>query len=185
MDALAERDAPTMPEGRGYRMRGEGATVVAIPREALWAIVMDETRLAAAIPGAETLHRVGDGEPRIYAADVPIGVGPVRGTYRVSAEFAETREPERMVLLGGALGPLGNSRGEGFVRFEPVSEDGVEGTRVVYAYAILITGMVARVGGKLLDAAADRLIAKFFARLAKAVDPDATGAADARARRSA
>jgi 2-furoyl-CoA dehydrogenase large subunit len=170
------RQAPDMPEGKGYAMRGAGATTVAIPREALWAIVTDERRLAAAIPGAETLHTVEapDGR-RIYAADVGIGVGPIRGTWLVTAEFAEEVPPEALVLYGGAKGPLGNSWGEGWVDLVDVPG----GTEVRYAYAILIGGVVARVGGRLLDAAADRLIAKFFERLARAV------AAETEAARSA
>ncbi|MEM9223175.1 MAG: SRPBCC domain-containing protein, partial [Pseudomonadota bacterium] len=159
------RDGPEMPEGRGYEMHGEGVTTVAIEPSALWAIIMDERRLAAAIPGAETLHRADADQMRIYAADVGIGVGRLKGTYRVSAEFAEEVEPSSAVLYGGATGPFGNSRGEGWVDF--VAVEG--GTEVRYRYAILIRGVVAAVGGRLLDAAAAKLIEKFFARLARAV----------------
>jgi carbon monoxide dehydrogenase subunit G len=163
------RSEPTMPDGRGYAMRGVGSTVVSIPPEALWDIVMDEKRLAAAIPGAETLHRVdGEGEPRTYAADVGIGVGRLKGTYVVTAAFTETIHPAHFVLHGGAKGPFGQSSGEGWVDFTPV--DG--GTLVSYSYAILITGLVAKAGGRLLEAAADMLISKFFARLAQAVEKE-------------
>jgi len=161
------RAEPTMPEGRGYAMRGRGSTVVPIAPDALWDIVMDESRLAAAIPGAETLHRVdGEGERRKYAADVGIGVGRMKGTYVVTADFAEAIQPSHFVLYGGATGPFGQSSGEGWVDFTPDAG----GTRVSYAYSILITGLVARAGGRLLEAAADFLIAKFFARLAEAVE---------------
>lgn len=157
-------DEPQMPEGRGYKMRGEGATTVPISPERLWAIVMDESRLAAAIPGADTLHRADENGMRVYAADVGIGVGKLKGTYRVTAEFAEEVPPAQIVLFGGATGPFGNSRGEGWVDFRAVPE----GTEVRYTYAILIKGAVAVVGGRLLDAAASALIARFFARLAAA-----------------
>lgn len=157
-----------MQDGRGYRMIGAGSTVVPIAREALWAIVMDEQRLATAIPGAETLRREDEDGERLYAADVAIGVGFIKGTWRVSARFAEAIEPESIVLFGGAKGPLGNSSGEGWVDFADEGEGGDGGTRVTYAYAILITGAVAAVGGRLLDAAADALIGKFFSRLARA-----------------
>lgn len=161
------RPEPTMKEGRGYAMRGRGSTVVPISPEALWDIVMDEKRLAAAIPGAETLHRVdGEGGRRTYAADVGIGVGRLKGTYVVTAEFAEAIHPAHFVLFGGAKGPFGQSSGEGWVDFTPVHG----GTLVSYSYAILITGLVAKAGGRLLEAAADMLIAKFFARLARAVE---------------
>lgn len=162
-----------MPGGSGYRMSGVGTTLVSVDRRTLWQIVMDERLLASAIPGAETLRRADEDERRTYAADVGIGVGFVKGTYHVTAAFAEALEPSNIVLFGGAKGPLGDSSGEGWVDF--ADEDG--GTRVSYAYAILITGVVARVGGRLLDAAADRLIAKFFDRLARAVEVDASGPA--------
>jgi 2-furoyl-CoA dehydrogenase large subunit len=140
---------------------------------------MDETRLAAAIPGAESLHRVdGQNEPRKYAADVGIGVGRIKGTYVVSAEFAEAIPPATFVLYGGAQGPFGNSSGEGWVDFRVI--DG--GTLVTYSYAILITGLVAKLGGTLLEAAADTLIEKFFARLARAVETAGEGDAPASAR---
>jgi 2-furoyl-CoA dehydrogenase large subunit len=174
------RSAPTMPEGRGYAMRGAGSTIVPIGPEALWDIVMDESRLATAIPGAETLHRVdGPDEPRKYAADVGIGVGRIKGTYVVTAAFAEAIHPATFVLYGGAQGPFGSSSGEGWVDFHPI--DG--GTLVTYSYAILITGLVAKLGGSLLEAAADKLIEKFFARLARAVESaeqDGTAQAPAR-----
>lgn len=161
---LIERDGPQMPPGRGYKMRGRGAVTVPIDRQALWQIIMDPERLAAAIPGAETLHQTAD-DPRTYSADVGIGVGRLKGTYVVTAAFCEVREPEQIVLLGGAKGPFGRSNGEGWVRFA----DAPDGTTVEYTYALLIQGAVAVAGGRLLEAAADMLISKFFTRLARAV----------------
>ncbi|MEM8551961.1 MAG: SRPBCC domain-containing protein, partial [Pseudomonadota bacterium] len=111
------REGPDMPSGRGYQMAGSGATQVAVSPDALWAIVMDEARLAAAIPGAETLHREDEDGNRAYAADVGIGVGRLKGTYRVTAAFAEEVAPQSIVLFGGARGPFGNSSGEGWVDF--------------------------------------------------------------------
>ena len=69
-----------MPEGKGYQMRGAGSTHVAVSPQELWDIVMDEARLAAAIPGADTLRRDDAGVERVYAADVGIGVGRLKGT---------------------------------------------------------------------------------------------------------
>lgn len=162
---------PQMPEGKGYPMRGEGVTEVAVTPAALWDIVMDEERLAAAIPGADTLRREDDGIERIYAADVGIGVGRLKGTYLVSAKFAECEPPNALKLFGGAQGPFGNSNGEGWVYFEETAT----GTSVHYSYAILIQGLVAKAGGRLLDAAADMLISKFFSRLANSVEGQRNG----------
>mgnify|MGYP001800557049 CR=1 FL=1 len=118
--------------------------------------------------GAAGRCREGEGLPRIYAADVSIGVSRFKGVYRVTATFTEETPHERITLVGGAKGPFGNSHGEGWIAFEPIPG----GVRVHYTYALLIKGIVAKVGGRLLDAAADVLIAKFFSRLAKAVAKD-------------
>lgn len=165
--ALREgRDGPAMPEGKGYPMFGAGSTVVAVSRRALWRIVTDHERLAAAIPGAESLRREDRDGRRVFLADVAIGVGILKGTFVVTAEFAEEDEPGALTLHGGARGPLGNSSGEGWVDFAAEPDNR---TRVDYSYAILITGAVAAVGGRLLDKAANVLIDKFFQRLARAV----------------
>lgn len=168
-DARGERNAPTMPNGRaGYAMRGEGSVVVATSREDLWDLVMDEARLSAAIPGAETLRRQDVEGTRTYVADVKIGVGPVKGIYEVSVQFRECVPPAAAVLVGGAKGFLGRSAGEGWVDFEDVQGHAAR-TRVVWRYAVRIEGTVARVGGRMLDLAADKLIEKFFQRLAKSL----------------
>ena len=166
------RHEPAAPEGKGYAMRGAGSTVVAVSRPALWSIVTDHERLAAAIPGAQSLRREDRDGRRVFVADVAIGVGVLKGVFVVTAEFAEEVAPEAITLVGGARGPLGNSSGEGWVDF---TEDPAGQTLVHYTYAILISGLVGAVGGKLLDRAANALIDKFFRRLGKAVRADEGG----------
>lgn len=157
-------DGPEMPEGRGYQMRGAGVTVVPIARAALWDLIRDHRRLARSIPGAEIVRELPGTDVPTYEADVPIGVGRLRGTYTVTVAFEEMMEPDAVVLVGGAAGPFGKSRGEGWVNF--VEHE--EGTAVHYTYAVLIQGMVALAGGRLLDGAANALIDKFFKKLAQA-----------------
>ncbi|MEM7693488.1 MAG: SRPBCC domain-containing protein [Pseudomonadota bacterium] len=157
-----------MPEGRGYAMSGTGETLVPIAPDALLALIMDEARLAAAIPGADDLHRADEDGVRAYAADVGIGVGRMKGTYRVTCRFDEV-DAGALTLTGGAKGPFGHSSGEGFVDLDPAPG----GTLVRYTYAILIKGVVAAAGGRLLDGAGKLLIEKFFRRLAAAAGGEA------------
>lgn len=179
----ADLPEPHLPPGDGYACVGAGSTTVAAAPEAIWAIVMDETRLAAVVPGAGSLHRVADpadhtfaerADDRAYAADVVMGVGPLKATYLVEVALKERTEPRFIRLEGGAKGPFGNSAGEGYVRFTPVAE----GTRVDYRYAVLITGRVATLGGRLVDGLARSLIDRFFHLLSADALRTAGGAAD-------
>lgn len=152
---------PTLPEGEGFALVDEGETLIDTPPEAVWAVVMDEAALADLIPRAKNMRRTGD---TAYAADVSIGVGPLRAVYLVEAELFPLEPPRCLRIVGGADGRFGKSHGEAYVRFEPA--DG--GTRVRYRYAIRIGGPVGRLGGPLLEKVANALIARFFRSLAAA-----------------
>lgn len=166
-DALPE---PRLPAGEGHACVGEGSVLVAASPEAIWEIVMDEARLAAVVPGAGSLRAVADPaehsfaespSDRAYAADVVMGVGPLKASYLVEVALKERTPPAFIRLEGGAKGPFGHSSGEGYVRFAPEAA----GTRVDYRYAVLISGRVAALGG-LVDRLARTLIDRFFHLLA-------------------
>ncbi len=175
---------PEMPGGKGYPLVGLGSTTVEARPEAIWSIVMDETRLAETVPGARSLRRVLDpddhafmtrADDHAYAADVAMGVGPLKATYLVEVALTDREPVRRLRLAGGARGPFGASAGEGFVALHPVGG----GTRIDYRYAILITGRVASVGGRLVDGLADTLIERFFRLLSERVAGETAAGTDA------
>jgi 2-furoyl-CoA dehydrogenase large subunit len=65
------------------------------------------------------------------------------------------------MLSGDLNGPLGSSWGSGRVRLAPSAA----GTDVSYDYAVKISGKVAAIGGRMLDAATRMVINHFFKRL--------------------
>lgn len=146
------------PPGDGHALRGTGSTLVPATPEAVWAIILDETRLAQVIPGCHDLERVGD---NAFRAQVTLGIGPVKGRFRADVALQDLDPPRALRLVGSAEGPLGSSRGEGTVTL--TATDG--GTRIDYTYAVRISGKVAAVGGRLIDGAARTLIGHFFERL--------------------
>jgi 2-furoyl-CoA dehydrogenase large subunit len=108
-----------------------------------------------------------------YRAEVSLGVGPVKGTFRASVTLSELDEPRSVTLSGGLDGPLGSTRGSGRVRLE--ASDG--GTRVSYDYSVEITGKVAAVGGRMLEGASRVVVNQFFERLVRQVEGPQAGPA--------
>ena len=145
--------------GRGITGSGE-ARVGAAP-QAIWNILMDPDELAAIIPGAHGVKRLS---PTRFLADVTLGVGPVKGRYRVEVELSDLSEPEAATLSGKAVGALGTGNGTGRVRLVP---DDTGGTRIDYDYEAQVGGKVASVGGRLLDGAARIVIGQFFQALGR------------------
>jgi 2-furoyl-CoA dehydrogenase large subunit len=150
------------PKREGREVAGKGSFVVRATPAEVWRSLLDPAALRAVIPGCHSLDVVG---PYAYRAEVSLGVGPVRGRFRAHVHLTDL-EPERAARLSGDLdGSLGAASGGGFVRLAASAD----GTRLDYDYAVTVSGRAAAVGGRLLDAAAEIVIRKFFEGLARHV----------------
>jgi 2-furoyl-CoA dehydrogenase large subunit len=97
-----------------------------------------------------------------FRAEVTLGIGPIKGRYRVEAELSDLDPPQAATLTGSADGALGFGRGRGIVT---LTGEG-DATRVAWRYEAAIGGRIASIGGRLLDGAARVIIGQFFAALA-------------------
>ena len=152
---------PSAKAGRERRLFGEGEAVVAASAAKVWAMLLDPEALLAVVPGAEAIEKVSDTE---FRAEATLGVGPVKGRYRVAVALADLRPPEFLTLSGSAEGGLGFGRGIGSVNLR---EEAPGRTVIAYRYEAEIGGKVASIGGRLLDGAARVIIGQFFAGLAR------------------
>ncbi|HEY7814668.1 MAG TPA: SRPBCC family protein, partial [Nakamurella sp.] len=153
-------------------MRLEHQFSVPAPPDVVWAAVIDPERVAPCMPGA-TLTEVNGTE---FSGGVKVKVGPVSLLYKGSGEFLETDEQARRVVIKAAGK---DSRGNGTAAATvtvTLTEDG-SGTKGSVVTDLTITGkpaqfgrgMIAEVGGKILDT--------FAACLADKLDTPATPAA--------
>lgn len=159
---------PAAPEGyqpaaptTGKGLTGRGRAKVSASPQAIWDLLMDPEQLAAIIPGA---HGVTQPSEDRFSADVTLGVGPVKGRYKVDVALSELDPPSSALLTGRAAGALGMGEGTGRVSLT-VLPDG--GTEIAYEYEARVGGKVASVGGRLLDGAARIVIGQFFTALGR------------------
>jgi 2-furoyl-CoA dehydrogenase large subunit len=165
---LVRGPEPAPPAGRaieavaavGRALRGEGSAIVNAAPEQVWAMLLDPTTLKAVIPGCQSVHKISDTH---FRADVTLGIGPVKGRYRVEVTLWDLAPPHAVTLGGSADGALGFGHGEGRITLTPERD----ATRVHYAYTAAIGGKVASIGGRLLDGAARVIISQFFTALAR------------------
>ncbi|WP_185984498.1 xanthine dehydrogenase family protein molybdopterin-binding subunit [Aureimonas mangrovi] len=166
---LADDEPPARnPKRRGEasasagqrKLTGEGAADVAAPREDVWRMLLDPATLNAIIPGSHGVRKLSETH---FAADVTLGVGPVKGRYKADIELFDLDEPNAVTLRGKTTGALGFGGGEGRIT---LTETAPGQTRIAYTYEAGIGGKVASVGGRLLDGAARVVIGQFFKALA-------------------
>ena len=143
----------------------DDAFEVDAPLERVWPVLKDVPRVATCIPNAEITEIVDE---RTYRAKVAVKVGPVSVSYRATIVVELLDDATHVATLKVKGDEL---RGRGGVSATIVStataDDGK--TRVALHTEAQISGIVATVGGRLIEGVAQKTVAAFAANLAALV----------------
>jgi carbon monoxide dehydrogenase subunit G len=155
---------------------------VPVPPDRAWEVLLDVEGIAPCMPGA-TVEEF-DGE--VVTGRIKVKVGPVSLTYRGTAKFTE-RDPEARMVVVDASGKETRGAGTASAAIRASLEPSGEGTQVLIHTTMNVTGrpaqfgrgVIAEVGGKLLEKFADNLSQMISDGGAGAVGTDsAVGTAD-------
>ena len=154
--------SPAQPSIAGGRqVVGEGEASIALSPEEAWRTLLSPETLASVIPGCRKLETPS---PDLFTGQVRIGIGAVRGDYTFEVALKDLDPPRSVRLVGKGGGSLGGGGGEGTLI---LSDNGEGGTLLRYSYRLEVSGKVAAVGGRMLDAASRMLARQFFEALAR------------------
>ena len=136
-----------------------GTYSVAAPRESVYAALQDANVLRRCIEGCDELTEI---EPGVYDAQLRLGLGAIRGRYTGRARVRDAHPPDSFTLTVEGKGPGGHVRGE--ARLTLADADG--NTNISCQATGDVAGAIAAVGSRLIQAAAARLMERFFSTLA-------------------
>jgi carbon monoxide dehydrogenase subunit G len=136
-----------------------GTYHMAAPRDAVYGALRRTDVLRRCIEGCEQLTET---EPGVYDAQLRLGLGAIRGRYTGRARVRDEHPPESFTLAVEGKGPGGHVRGE--ARLQLVDANGA--TDVVCHATGEAGGAIAAVGSRLIQAAAARMMERFFSTLA-------------------
>ena len=139
-------------------------------RPRVFAALTDPAVLQRAIEGCESFSQTSEST---YEARLRVGVGSIKGVFTGQARMEHVRPPESYTLAIDGRGGPGWVKGSAEMRLAEI--ENVEGaqTSVVCDADVVVGGVVAAVGSRLIAAAAKRMMDQFFARL----DTELTGGA--------
>jgi uncharacterized protein len=124
----------------------------------VWDLMMDPAAIASCIPGCETLEPEG---PDRYRAKITLGLAAITGTYEGTVVITEKVEKSSYRLAVEGQGKPGFVKGNAAITLRA---DG-GGTVVDLTATVQTGGAIARLGQRLIGAAAKMMQDRFFACL--------------------
>jgi uncharacterized protein len=141
------------------KLEYNGTEQVPLTKDAVWTFINDPQKVASCLPDVQEVivH-----DPRNFDAIVSVGLGPVRGKFK----FKITLEPQEggnrmnVRINGGGFGSVVD-----LLAGADLVDNGDSTTTLNWEGAATMRGPVATVGGRVLDAQAQKLIAGTFANV--------------------
>jgi carbon monoxide dehydrogenase subunit G len=139
------------------KFNGQERVPAALPK--VWAFINDPQRVASCLPEVEDIvvH-----DPRNFDATVRVAVGPVRGKFKFKIQLDPQADERHMVLKigGGGFGSVVDLTANA-----ELTDNGDATTTLDWNASATMRGPVATVGGRVLDAQAQRVISTTFANV--------------------
>jgi carbon monoxide dehydrogenase subunit G len=145
-------------------MKIEGTHTISAPRPHVFAALVDPAILQKCIPGCEQLVKT---EENKYNAKLSAGVGPIKGVFTATVSLENVKAPEHYKLVVEGKGQPGFVKGSGELNLA----EAVEGTLIQYTGEVNVGGLLASVGQRMIQSAANMLAEKFFASLESEATP--------------
>jgi len=136
-----------------------GSHKLPFPPGKSYEMLQDPDVLARAIPGCESLEKIGENE---YRMKMKMALAAVSGAFEGKVRIADQSAPSSFRLVVEGAGKIGFVKGEGLLKITP---DG-EGSDVAYDGDVQVGGTIAAVGQRLIDVTSKAMIKKFFEKLA-------------------
>ena len=127
------------------------------PIALVWNALADPAYIVTCVPGASLTEKVDD---RNFKGEVVAKFGPIKATYSGDIEIQELDEANRvMVLKGKGLDSKGKGSAD-MIMNGTLSEAGGK-THVKFSMNIVIVGMLAQFGSRLINDVSDQLLNQF------------------------
>ncbi|WP_439548428.1 SRPBCC family protein [Falsiroseomonas sp.] len=147
-------------------MEMTGERRIGAPREAVWAALNDPAVLKEAIPGCESVERIGDDQ---FQAKVSMKLGPMSAKFGGKVTLSNINPPASYTISGeGTGGAMGFAKGGADVALDEI---GPSETVLRYNVKAQVGGKMAQLGARLIDSTAKSMADQFFDRFAAQVTP--------------
>src|SRR5262249_45630348 len=123
----------------------------------VFAFVTDPNQVGFCGPGVESIDVI---DPTHFKAKAKVGVGHISAKFNIELELVETDAPSRAVIKAHGQAPGSAADATGSMNLVPGDEP--DTTTMIWATDVVISGLIASVGARLIQGTANKLIDKTF-----------------------
>ena len=128
-------------------------------RETIWSYLQDEDVLRKTLPGCREFEQIED---NLYRAELGLDIGPVKGSFEGKVRLSEQQEPESYRLLLKGKGKPGEIDADALITLNETED----GTTLTCVADVHVTGVLARVGQRVMGSVAKLILGRFFKAVA-------------------
>jgi uncharacterized protein len=148
-------------------MHFEGTADIGAPRERVWEFVTDAQRVSRCGPDVQRVDVIDATHFKVVAR---AGVGAIRTTFALDVVFTELRAPEHASVR--ARGQAPGSAVE-MTNTLDLADAAPGRTTLRWASEVTVSGMIASVGARLMQGAADKVTQQVFSCIKEQLDSPA------------
>ena len=137
-------------------MRFSGTEHIPAARQKVWQFVTNPEAVARCVPDVDKLEVV---DPTRFKAQVKAGIGPVRGKFGFDITWKELTEPSHAQMMAQGKTPGSAVTVDSTI---DLAETSAEETELSWSADVVVHGMIASVGARLLDGFARKQAEQFF-----------------------
>ena len=143
-------------------IRLEKKYILDIPQQNVWAAILDPETLAEILPNCKSLDPIGDHN---FDANIEIKIGPIKGQFKSKLSLFDLDPPNGYKFNVNGDGSKGQMRGTGEIMLS--TQDGR--TEFIFTATGSVSGVIARVGQRLIEATGKRLMDQGFENFKKRI----------------
>jgi len=145
-------------------MKITGKYSIDASRELIWKMIIDPKVLEKITPGVKTLEPKGEDT---YKAMSEVKVGPVRGDFEGDLSLEHKVEGESCVVLLDQKSKMGNAKAEIGLKLISLGDNKAE---IQYTGEAKMSGMLARMGQRIMSGVVSTLSKQFFKALEEEIE---------------
>ena len=143
-------------------IRLEKKYILDIPQKNVWEAILDPETLAEILPNCKSLDPIGDHK---FDANIEIKIGPIKGQFKSKLSLFDLDPPNGYKFDVNGDGSKGQMRGAGEILL--TTQDGR--TEFIFIATGSVSGIIARVGQRLIEATGKRLMDQGFENFKKRI----------------